>query len=154
MKRLAIPAAALGLATPAVSAPQQVTVTHAASQPSIPASAEHFTGHAQVDRRFQAPAPARAGGAFVTFDPGAHTDWHSHPLGQTLIVTAGAGFVQQWGSPRQTIVSGDVVWIPPGVKHWYGAAPETGLTHLAITEALDGRTVDWMEKVTTEQYKP
>jgi quercetin dioxygenase-like cupin family protein len=92
-------------------------------------------------------------GATVTFEPGARTAWHTHPLGQTLIVTAGAGLVQSWGGPVQEIRPGDVVWIPPGIKHWHGAAATTGMTHIAITETLDGKTVDWMEKVSDEQYR-
>ena len=137
-------------AEPAV-AQGDVTVMRAGSQPATPAAADHFTGTARVEARFQASAPARVGGAFVTFAPGARTDWHSHPLGQTLIVTAGTGHVQQWGKPVQTIAPGDIIWIPPGVKHWHGATASTGMTHLAITEKLNGKTVDWMEKVAMEQ---
>ena len=96
--------------------------------------------------------PARAGGAFVTFDPGARTAWHTHPLGQTLIITMGCGWVQVEGGPREEVLPGDVVWFPPGVKHWHGATSTQGMTHIAISEALDGKTVDWMEKVTDQQY--
>ena len=129
-----------------------ITVVHAGSQPSTQGSADHFTGSARVDSRFQAEAPARIGGAIVTFEPGARTAWHMHPLGQTLIVTAGIGLVQQWGDPEQIIKPGDVVWIPPGVKHWHGAVRTTSMTHIAVAEALDGKSVDWMELVTEAQY--
>ena len=103
-------------------------------------------------RCFQAHDPARAAGASVTFEPGARTAWHTHPLGQTLIVTAGCGWVQRWGGPVEEIRPGDVVWFPPGVKHWHGATPTTAMTHIAIQEKLDGKVVDWMEHVTDEQY--
>ncbi|NPT37760.1 cupin domain-containing protein [Paraburkholderia xenovorans] len=129
-----------------------ITVIHAGSQPSTHGSADHFTGSVQVDSRFQAQAPARSGGGIVTFEPGARTAWHTHPLGQTLIVTAGIGLVQQWGGPVQVIKPGDIVWIPPGVKHWHGATRTSGMTHIAIAEALDGKSVDWMELVTDAQY--
>jgi len=129
-----------------------ITVIHAGSQPSTHGSADHFTGSVQVDSRFQAEAPARSGGAIVTFEPGARTAWHTHPLGQTLIVTSGIGLVQQWGGPIQVIKPGDVVWIPPGVKHWHGATRTTSMTHIAIAEALNGKSIDWMELVTDAQY--
>lgn len=129
-----------------------ITVIRAGSQPATHGSADHFTGSVQVDSRFQGDAPARISGATVTFDPGARTAWHTHPLGQTLIVTAGIGLVQQWGGPVQIIKSGDVVWIPPGVKHWHGATRTSGMTHIAIAETLDGKSVDWMELVTDAQY--
>jgi 4-carboxymuconolactone decarboxylase len=116
------------------------------------APAEHFTGSARVERLFQAHDPTRASGAYVTFEPGARTAWHVHPLGQTLIVTAGVGWVQQWGEPAQVIREGDVVSIPPGVKHWHGAAVTTAMTHLAVQEELDGKTVQWMEKVSDQEY--
>jgi quercetin dioxygenase-like cupin family protein len=128
----------------------QIAITRSGSQPATSASPDHFTGSARVEMRFQATAPGRVNGSYVTFEPGAHTDWHSHPLGQTLIVTAGTGRVQQWGHPVQTIAPGDIIWIPPGVKHWHGAAATTGMTHIAISEALHGKTVDWMEKVSDE----
>jgi quercetin dioxygenase-like cupin family protein len=123
------------------------------SQPSGKASAERFTGPVRVDPLFDSPAPARASGASVTFEPGARTAWHSHPLGQTLIVTAGCGRVQRWDGPIEEIRPGDVVWIPPGEKHWHGAAPTTAMTHIAIVENLDGKSSDWMELVTDEQYQ-
>jgi quercetin dioxygenase-like cupin family protein len=107
----------------------------------------------RVDSRFQAAAPARVGGGIVTFEPSARTAWHSHPLGQTLIVTAGVGLVQQWDGPVQEIRPGDVVWIPPGAKHWHGASPTMGMSHVAIAEAFDGKSTDWMEKVSDAQYR-
>ena len=122
------------------------------SQPSGKASAEHFTGNVRIDPLFQAPDPARVSIASVTFEPGARTAWHSHPLGQTLIVTAGSGRVQRWGGPLEEIRPGDVVWIPPGEKHWHGAAPSTAMTHISIVEQLQGKAPNWMEKVSDEQY--
>ena len=121
-------------------------------QPSVQGPAEYFTGTVRVDPLFKAPAPARMSGAYVTFEPGARSNWHTHPLGQTLIVTSGFGFVQSWGGPVKVIRPGDVVSCPPGEKHWHGASPNTAMTHIAIQEALDGKVVDWMEKVTDEQY--
>ena len=112
-----------------------------------------FTGSVRIDPLFQAAAPARGQGAAVTFEPGARSAWHTHPLGQNLIVTAGLGWTQCWGGPVEEILPGDVIWCPPGVKHWHGATPTTAMTHLAIQEALDGKVVDWMEKVSDEQYR-
>ena len=153
MKSLAaLAGSACLLVSAAAQADQAVTVTRAGSQPSSVGSAEYFTGAVRVDSRFQGSEPARVGGGTVTFEPGARTAWHSHPLGQTLIVTAGVGAVRQWGGPIQEIKPGDIVWIPPGVKHWHGAAATTGMSHIAIAEALDGKTVTWMEQVTEEQY--
>ncbi len=129
-----------------------IKVTRSGSQPSRQGPAETFTGSVRVDPLFSATAPARASGGRVTFEPGARTAWHSHPLGQTLIVTAGAGRVQQWGGQTQDIRPGDVVWIPPGQKHWHGATPTSSMTHIAIQEHLDGKVVDWMEHVTDEKY--
>ena len=106
----------------------------------------------RIDASFQRPAPARVGGATVTFEPGARTAWHTHPLGQTLIVTAGCGRVQRDGGPIEEIRAGDIVWFQPGERHWHGAAPTTGMTHIAIAEMLDGKIVEWMEQVTDEQY--
>jgi quercetin dioxygenase-like cupin family protein len=123
------------------------------SQPSRPGPQEWFTGRVRIDPLFQAPAPARAGGAHVTFEPGSRTAWHTHPLGQTLIVTAGLGWVQRDGGPIEEVRPGDVVWFTPGEKHWHGATPTTALTHIAIQESLDGKAVDWMEKVSDEQYR-
>ena len=128
-------------------------IKRSGSQPSGKGPADWFTGTVRIDPLFQANAPARTAGASVTFEPSARTAWHTHPLGQTLIVTAGCGRVQCEGGPIEEIRPGDVVWFPPGVKHWHGAAPTTAMTHIAIQEALDGRVVDWMEKVTDEQYQ-
>ncbi len=122
------------------------------SQPPGKGPAEWFTGTVRIDPLFQASAPARAAGASVTFEPGARTAWHTHPLGQTLIVTAGCGRVQREGGPVEEVRPGDVVWFPPGEKHWHGAAPTTAMTHIAIQQALDGKVVEWMEHVTAEQY--
>jgi quercetin dioxygenase-like cupin family protein len=129
-----------------------ITVTRIGSQPSGKGPAEYFTGSVRVDPLAQAPDPARVVAAAVTFEPGARTAWHTHPLGQTLIVTAGAGRVQQWGRPIEEIRPGDVVWIPPGEKHWHGASPTTAMAHIAIQERLDGTPVAWMEQVTDDQY--
>jgi len=129
-----------------------IRIMRSGSQPSRQGPVEHFTGTVRVDPLFQTTAPARASGALVTFEPGARTAWHSHPLGQILIVTAGTGLVQRWGDPVQEIHQGDVVWIPPGQKHWHGAAPNSSMAHIAIVEQLDGKTVDWREKVSDAQY--
>ena len=123
------------------------------TQPSINGQAEYFTGNVRIDPLFQAPDPARASVASVTFELGARTAWHSHPLGQTLIVTAGNGLVQSWGEPIEKIRPGDVVWSPPGEKHWHGAAPTTTMTHISIVEQFDGKSADWMEQVNDEQYQ-
>ena len=128
-------------------------ITRAGSQPSNKGPADWFTGTVRIDPLFTAPDPARGRGASVTFEPGAHTAWHSHPLGQTLIVTAGAGRVQRWGGAIEEIRPGDVVWFPPGEKHWHGAAPTTAMTHIAVQEQLDGKAVDWLEQVSEEQYR-
>ncbi|NLF77150.1 MAG: cupin domain-containing protein [Chloroflexi bacterium] len=122
-------------------------------QPSSEGSAEWFTGRVRIDPLFGPAEPARAGGAYVTFEPGARTAWHSHPLGQTLIVTSGCGRVQRWGGPVEEIHPGDVVLFAPGEKHWHGAAPTTAMTHIAIQEYLDGVAADWMEHVSDEQYQ-
>lgn len=123
------------------------------SRPSAKGSSDWFTGTVRIDPLFQAPDPARAQGASVTFEPGARTAWHTHPLGQTLIVTAGCGWVQRAGGPIEEFRLGDVVWFAPGEKHWHGAASTTAMTHIAIQEKLDGKVVDWMEHVTDEQYR-
>jgi quercetin dioxygenase-like cupin family protein len=127
-------------------------IKRSGSQPSSRGPVEYFTGTVRIDPLFKPPAPARGLGASVTFEPGARTAWHVHPLGQVLIVTAGFGFVQSWGGPAEPIRPGDVVWCPPGEKHWHGAAPTTAMTHIAIVEQLDGKAVDWMEKVSDEEY--
>lgn len=123
------------------------------SQPSVEGPAEWFTGTVRIDPLFQAPDPARVGGASVTFEPGARTAWHTHPLGQTLIVTAGCGLAQRWDGPIEEIRPGDVIWFAPEEKHWHGAAAATAMTHIAIQEPLDGKAVDWLEHVSDEQYQ-
>jgi quercetin dioxygenase-like cupin family protein len=122
------------------------------SRPSGKGSVDYFTGQVRVDPLFEAAAPARGRGASVTFEPAARTAWHTHPLGQTLIVISGLGRAQRWGGEIEEIRPGDVVWFEPGEKHWHGAAPAKAMTHIAIQEALDGKVVDWMEKVSDEQY--
>jgi len=128
-------------------------IKRSGSQGSSKGPAEYFTGHVRVDPLFEAPDPARARGATVTFEPGARSAWHTHPLGQTLIVTSGAGWVQSEGGPKVEIRPGDVVWCPPKEKHWHGATMTTAMTHIAIQEMLDGKVVEWMEKVTDEEYQ-
>jgi quercetin dioxygenase-like cupin family protein len=128
-------------------------IKRAGSQPSGQGPAEYFTGAVRVDPLFSAPDPARVAGASVTFEPGARTAWHTHPLGQTLIVIAGCGRAQRAGGAVEEIRPGDVVWFAPGEKHWHGASPATAMTHIAIQERLNGKAVDWMEKVTDEQYR-
>jgi 4-carboxymuconolactone decarboxylase len=147
--------AALMFCVGAVSAAEEgpgVKVTRSGSQPTATGPADNFTGLARVDGPFQGTSPARVSGATVTFEPGARTAWHTHPLGQTLIVTSGTGSVQHWNGPRQEIKQGDNVWIPPGVKHWHGASATTSMVHVAIAESLDEKVVDWMEKVSDAQY--
>ena len=122
------------------------------SQPSQKGPQEYFTGNVRIDSPFQANAPARASGAIVTFEPGARTAWHRHPLGQTLIVTAGCGWVQSEGQQKVEIRPGDIVWCPPNERHWHGGTATTAMSHVAIAEALDGKVVEWMEKVSDEQY--
>lgn len=128
-------------------------ITRAGTQPSAKGPADWFTGTVRIDSPFQRTDPARIGGATVTFEPGARTAWHTHPLGQTLLVTAGLGRAQREGGPIADLRPGDVIWFAPGEKHWHGAAPDTAMTHIAIAEALDGKVVDWMEQVSDEQYR-
>lgn len=128
-------------------------IIRSGAQPSRPGPADWFTGSVRIDPLFQATEPARVNGAHVTFEPNARTAWHTHPLGQTLIITSGLGWVQRDGGPIEEIRPGDVVWFPPGEKHWHGATATTAMTHIAIQEALNGKTVDWLEKVTDEQYR-
>jgi quercetin dioxygenase-like cupin family protein len=116
--------------------------------------AEYFTGAVRIDPLFETAEPARVRGASVTFEPGARTAWHTHPLGQTLIVTSGIGWAQRWGGPIEEIRPGDVIWFPPGEKHWHGATPTSAMTHIAIQESLNGKTVDWLEHVSEGQYRP
>lgn len=123
------------------------------TKPSAVGSEEYFSGTVRVDPLFEAPTPARVRGASVTFEPGARTAWHTHPLGQTLIVTAGSGLAQRWGGEIEEIRPGDVVWFAPDEKHWHGASEKTAMTHIAVQEALDGKVVEWLEKVSDEQYQ-
>jgi quercetin dioxygenase-like cupin family protein len=127
-------------------------IRRSGSQPSGKGPAEWFTGQVRVDPLHTAPAPARVAMAHVTFEPGARTAWHTHPLGQTLIVTSGLGLAQREGGPVEEIRPGDIVWFPPGEKHWHGACPTAAMTHIAIQERLDGRSVDWLEHVSDAQY--
>ncbi len=145
-------AATLGGGVAGAADSQPIRITRSGAQTSRQGPAEHFKGSVRVDPLFQAKAPARASGGQVTFEAGARTAWHTHPLGQTLIVTAGVGRVQRWGDPAEEIRPGGVVWIPPGQKHWHGAAPNSSMTHIAISEALDGKSVEWMEQVDDSQY--
>ena len=128
-------------------------IKRSGSRPSGKGPAEYFTGNVRIDPLFEAPDPARARGASVTFEPGARSAWHTHPLGQTLIVTSGCGWVQSEGAPKMEIRPGDVLWCPPKEKHWHGATPTTAMTHIAIQEQLDGKVVEWLEKVSDEQYE-
>lgn len=127
-------------------------ITKAGTAKTTWAPASNFTGRVRVETVFSAEEPAHAKGAYVTFEPGARTNWHTHPLGQTIIITHGAGRVQRWGGPVETVTVGDVVWFAIGEKHWHGAAPDTAMTHLTIGEVLDGKSVDWMEPVADGQY--
>lgn len=131
---------------------QSIRVTRSGSKPPTKGLADYFTGNVRIESPFEATEPARVSGATVTFEAGARTAWHRHPLGQMLIVTSGVGRVQREDGPVEEIRTGDIVWIPPHVKHWHGAAPDSSMSHIAIAEGLEGKVVDWMEKVTTEQY--
>jgi quercetin dioxygenase-like cupin family protein len=132
---------------------QSIIITRSGSHPSRTGPAETFTGAVRITPLFDATDSSRAAGASVSFEPGARTAWHTHTRGQVLIVTAGIGRVQRWGGPIVEIRQGDVVWTPPGVKHWHGASPNSAMTHIAIQEHLDGKVVEWMEKVSDEQYR-
>jgi quercetin dioxygenase-like cupin family protein len=155
MKRLAAAALPLLLSLPTFAqtadAPD-MTIARAGSQASSKGPAQLFTGSVRVDPLFAPHAPSAVSGAYVTFEPGARSAWHTHPAGQVLIVTAGVGRVQRWGGKVEEIRPGDVVWTPPGVKHWHGAAPATAMTHIAIQDTVGGKNVEWMEKVSDEQY--
>jgi quercetin dioxygenase-like cupin family protein len=129
-----------------------VEIKRAGTQPSAGGPEAYFTGTVRIDAPFKGSGEARIAGATVTFEPGSRTAWHTHPLGQTLLVTAGLGRVQREGGPVEEIRPGDIVWFPPGERHWHGAAPHCAMTHIAIAEALDGRSVDWLEKVTDAEY--
>lgn len=129
-----------------------INITSATLQPSMVGNNNQFTGSVRVDSLFQAPNPARVGGALVTFEPSARTNWHTHPLGQTLFVTQGTGWIQEWGKEKQLIKQGDIVWIPEKIKHWHGASKETAMVHFAIAEAKNGGAVEWLEAVSDEQF--
>jgi quercetin dioxygenase-like cupin family protein len=146
-------AAAVGRSASGQSTEKHMEIKRVGSQPSMAGPADWFTGKVRVDPLFDRGDPARVGGASVTFEPGARTAWHTHPLGQTLVVTAGCGWAQREGGPVEEIRPGDVVWFPPGEKHWHGATATTAMTHMAIQEKLDGKAVEWMEKVTDDQYR-
>jgi quercetin dioxygenase-like cupin family protein len=152
MNRLIAPVVALSLLTAEAHAVGEIRISRIGSQPSIKGAAQNFTGTVRVDGLFKGELPARIGGGTVTFEPGARTAWHSHPLGQTLIVTAGVGYVQQEDGPRQEIHPGDIVWIAPHTRHWHGATASHGMTHIAIAEAENGKTVTWAEQVSDAQY--
>ncbi|MBX3381106.1 MAG: cupin domain-containing protein [Phycisphaeraceae bacterium] len=128
-------------------------ITHANSQPSKPGPSDWFTGTVRVEPLFDAPDPARVAGARVTFEPGARTAWHTHPLGQTLIITSGRGWAQTWNGPVEELGPGDVVWFAPGEKHWHGATNTTAMSHIAVQEKLGGKAVDWLEQVSNDQYR-
>jgi len=130
-----------------------MNITRAGTQPSVKGPADWFTGTVRIDSPFKGTDPSRVTGALVSFEPGARTAWHTHPLGQTIIITTGCGWVQRWGSPVEEGRPGDIVWLPPREKHWHGASPTTAMSHIAIQEALDGKAVDWMEKVSDDQYR-
>ena len=132
---------------------QKITIQHKGEFPSVQGAADRFTGQVRLDTLGAPAPPSLTRVQSITFAPGAHTAWHSHPLGQTLIVTSGSGYVQQWGGPRQEIHEGDVIWTPPNVKHWHGAGPNGPLTHISVYDEPDGQVTKWMEKVTDEQYK-
>jgi quercetin dioxygenase-like cupin family protein len=127
-------------------------IQRSGSRPSTPGSPDYFTGTVRLDMPFQRAMPARLGGATVTFEPGARTAWHTHPFGQTLIVTSGLGWVQREGGPKEEIRPGDIIWFDPGERHWHGATDTTAMTHIAIAEALDGKAVDWLEQVSDADY--
>ena len=127
-------------------------IVRSGSQPSSKGPSENFTGAVRRDPLFQPDAPARIAGSSVTFEPGARTAWHTHPVGQILIITVGCGWVQCWGKPKQQVTPGDVVWFAPDEKHWHGATSTTAMTHIAIVESLAGKTADWLEHVSDEQY--
>lgn len=153
MNALAFTALLLSIAgSAAAQANADLKITRNGTQPSVKGAAANFTGSVRVDSPFRADAPARVSGGLVTFEPAARTAWHTHPLGQTLLVTSGTGRVQRWGGAVHEIKPGDVVWIAPGEKHWHGASSSTAMSHYAITELLDGKTVEWLEHVTDDQY--
>ncbi|WP_404980578.1 MULTISPECIES: (R)-mandelonitrile lyase [Caballeronia] len=155
MKRLvAVVLSVASIAASADDAPQAgIAITHPRCMASVKGATQRFNGDVRIDMLFQAEPPSRLSGGMVTFEPGARTAWHTHPLGQTLIVTAGKGWVQPWDGEKREIVAGDIVSIPARVKHWHGATATTGMTHIALQEALDGKNVEWLEQVADEQYR-
>lgn len=150
---VAAAAAAAAQPAPAAGGNDMMQIARAGSQPSRKGPAENFTGAVRVDPVFPVREPGRVSAGHVTFEPGARSAWHTHPLGQTLIITSGLGWVQREGGPIEEVRPGDVVWFPPGLKHWHGATPTTAMTHIAIQETLNGRNVDWLERVSEEQYR-
>jgi quercetin dioxygenase-like cupin family protein len=150
---VAATAAAAAQLAPAARGNDAMHIARAGSQPSRKGPPENFTGAVRVDPVFPVREPGRVSAGHVTFEPGARSAWHTHPLGQTLIVTSGLGWVQREGGPIEEVRPGDVVWFPPGLKHWHGASPATAMTHIAIQETLNGKNVDWLEKVSDEQYR-
>jgi quercetin dioxygenase-like cupin family protein len=153
---LAAGAMSVASAAPTASARRiamDMEIKRSGAQPSRKGPAEWFTGTMRIDPLFQAAEPARVNGAMVTFEPGARTAWHTHPLGQTLLIVSGLGWVQREGGPTEEVRPGDVVWFPPGLKHWHGASPTNAMAHIAIQESLNGKNVDWLEKVSDEQYR-
>lgn len=155
MKLLTASTIILSMLAPAAFAEteKQMKIQRSGSQPSRPGPEDYFTGKVRIDAPFSGSEPARVGGATVTFEPGARTAWHTHPLGQTLIITQGRGWIQMWGDEIQEMNQGDIVWIPEDVKHWHGATPDTAMTHIAIAESLNGSPVDWLEQVNDAQYQ-
>ncbi len=145
-------ATTLALVLASSASAQEMVINRAADQASMKSPAQNFTGNVRVASLFAERAPLTSSAGSVTFEPGARSAWHTHPAGQYLIVTSGVGRVQQWGGKIEEIRAGDVIWTPPGVKHWHGAAPTTGMTHIALQDKVGGKNVDWMEKVTDEQY--
>jgi quercetin dioxygenase-like cupin family protein len=150
---IAMAAARDGAAGQTAQRRMNMDIKRSGSEASVKGPAEWFTGTVRIDPMFQAPEPARVSGGHVTFEPGARSAWHTHPLGQTLIITSGLGWVQREGGPVEEVRSGDIVWFPPGEKHWHGASASTAMTHIAIQESLDGKNVNWLEKVSDAQYR-
>lgn len=150
---VAMPFVALDTYAADVASGNAMSIVRNGEQASITGAPTNFVGAARIDPLFPVRAPSRVSAGYVTFQPGARSMWHTHPLGQTLVVTAGSGWVQEAGGEKHSIKPGDVIWTPPGVKHWHGATSTTGMTHMAIQESLDGKNVEWMEPVTAQQYE-
>jgi quercetin dioxygenase-like cupin family protein len=153
MKPIIATAISLALLAAAPAGAQKMEISPNGSRPSAKGAAGNFTGSAVVTPLFGATAPMQATGGHVSFEPGARSAWHTHPAGQVLIVTSGVGWVQEWNGKKREIKPGDVIWTPPGVKHWHGATATNGMSHIAVTNMVDGRNVDWMEEVSDEQYR-